>query len=53
MVCISVQAVDDRLIESQESIGVTTDPRNDFDSVSPSSTTVTITDNDGKKVYDI
>ena len=52
MVYISVQAMDDRLIENQESITVTTEPRNDFDVVSPSSTTVTITDNDGKKLYD-
>lgn len=48
MACISIQAVDDRLIESQEGISVTADPRNNFDSVSPTSTTVTIMDNDGK-----
>jgi hypothetical protein len=47
-VCTNVQAVDDRLIESQENIIVTTNPRNNFDSVSPNSTTVTIMDNDGE-----
>ena len=49
-VCINVQAVDDRLIESLESIAVITDPRNSLDSVSPNSTAVTIMDNDGEKV---
>ena len=47
MTCISVEAVDDRLIESQESITLTATPRNDLDSVSDS-TVVTITDNDGE-----
>ena len=47
MVCIDVQAMDDRLIEGQESITVTTDSNNTFDRVS-GSTAVTITDNDGK-----
>ena len=49
-VCINIQAVDDRLIESLESIAVITDPRNNFDGVSPNSTAVTIMDNDGEKV---
>ena len=48
--CINIQAVDDRLIESLESIAVITDPRNSLDSVSPNSTAVTIMDNDGEKV---
>ena len=52
-VCINIQAVDDRLIESLESIAVITDPRNSFDSVSPISTAVTIMDNDGEKVNGI
>ncbi len=47
-VCITLQAVDDGLIESQENITVITNSRNDFDSVSPNSTTVTIMDNDGE-----
>ena len=47
MICISVQAVDDRLIEEQESITVTTNSNNTLDSVS-GSTSVTIMDNDGK-----
>ena len=47
MVCISVQAVDDELIEGQDSITVTTHPNNNFDRVS-GSTAVTILDNDGK-----
>ena len=45
--CISVQAVDDRLIEGEESITVTTNSNITFDRVS-GSTAVTITDNDGK-----
>ena len=52
-VCINVQAMDDRLIESLESIAVITDPRNSFDGVSPNSTAVTIMDNDGEKVNGI
>ena len=48
--CINIQAVDDILIESLESIAVITDPRNSFDGVSPNSTAVTIMDNDGEKV---
>ena len=48
--CINIQAVDDGLIESLESIAVITDPRNSFDGVSPNSTAVTIMDNDGEKV---
>ena len=47
VVCINVQAVDDRLIELQEIITVTINPRNDFDNVLPSGTTVRIMDNDG------
>jgi hypothetical protein len=47
-VCITAQAMDDRLIESQENITLITNPRNNFDSVSPNSTTVTIMDNDGE-----
>ena len=52
-VCINIQAVDDRLIENLESITVITNPRNEFDSVSPNSTAVIIMDNDGEKVNGI
>ena len=47
MVCIGVQAVDDILIENQESITITANSNNTFDRVS-GSTAVTIMDNDGK-----
>jgi hypothetical protein len=47
MVCISIQAVEDDLIEGQDSITVTTRSSNTFDQVS-GSTAVTIADNDGK-----
>ena len=47
MVCIRVQAVDDILIENQESITITANSNNTFDRVS-GSTAVTIMDNDGK-----
>ena len=46
MVCIGVQAVDDMLIEGEESITVTATSNNNFDTVS-GSTAVTITDNNG------
>ena len=49
MICIGVEAVDDRLIESDERVTVTTDPRNSFDSVSQDRTIIAIMDNDGMR----
>ena len=49
--CIGVQALEDELIEGEDSLTITTTSNNTFDRVSGSSTVVTITDNDGKSVY--
>ena len=49
MVCIGIEAVDDRLIEDDENVTVTTDPRDSFDSVSPGRTIIAIMDNDGMR----
>lgn len=47
MACVDVEALDDGFIESQETITVTTEPRNKLDQVS-GTTNVNIMDNDGK-----
>ena len=49
--CIGVQALEDELIEGEDSLTITTTSNNTFDRVSGSSTVVTIMDNDGKSVY--